>query len=238
MCVFWPDKWAFVHLPNCIYSNTKLNWSQQLVFWWKNFIRGSTPVLCICSNTIQNLSHRMCVFWRKNFIRGSTPVSWAPPLLPCCTSSTASKHTSTKCPNILELNIGGNKKYYEQKCYNSHASGGQNVWYLRTMYISKLKPVDEIGILQCKWRFIWELASIPAISLSLHTVMWLSDKTKWMLLEYQHLKSLTMFKEDWFEGWAQYLHPDSTYSINIHTLMKYLEKLESFFLLDREIGKW
>ena len=65
-----------------------------------------------------------------------------------------------------------------------------------------------------------------------------SDKTKWMLLEYQPLKSLTMFKEDWFEGWAQYLHSDSTYSINIHTLMKYLEKLESFFLLDREIGKW
>ena len=48
-----------------------------------------------------------------------------------------------------------------------------------------------------------------------------------MLLEYQPLKSLTMFKEDWFEGWAQYLHSDSTYSINIHTLMKYLEKLES-----------
>ena len=48
-----------------------------------------------------------------------------------------------------------------------------------------------------------------------------------MLLEYQHLKSLTMFNEDWFEGWAQYLLSDSTYSINIHTLIEYLEKLES-----------
>ena len=48
-----------------------------------------------------------------------------------------------------------------------------------------------------------------------------------MLLEYQPLKSLTMFKEDWFEGWAQYLLSDSTYSINIHTLIECLEKLES-----------